>query len=337
MREGRYFPERKKQTKTVAELADRYIAEVCPEKKRGDEIARLLTWWKTEHGHRLLGELTPEALADIRDKLGTKPSARGKGDVIISGATVNRYMGALSQALTMAAREWGWIADNPVRRVTRRKESRGRVRMLTDAERDRLLVACRASGAWYLEPVTILALSTGMRRGEILGLRWPDIDLKRGRLTLEDTKNGERRGVALVGPARDTLGELSKLRRVDTDLVFPGTGSFEHSWIRAVGKAKLADFRFHDLRHTAASYLAMNGASPSEIAAVLGHKTLAMVKRYAHLHDAHVADVMGRMADKFLGDVKVGSLVREGRAVDSRPVVVPLTTRKGSLRGEVAG
>jgi hypothetical protein len=73
-----------------------------------------------------------------------------------------------------------------------------------------------------------------------------------------------------------------------------------------VGKAKLADFRFHDLRHTAASYLAMDGASPSEIAAVLGHKTLAMVKRYAHLHDAHVADVMGRMAEKFLGGVKAG-------------------------------
>jgi len=310
MREGRHFPERRKQTKTVAELADRYIREVCPEKKRGDEIERLLRWWKAEHGHRVLSELTPEVLAEIRDKLGAKPSGRGKGGGTISGATVNRYMGALSQVLTMASREWGWMAENPVRRLTRRKETRGRVRMLSESEREKLLEACRASGAWYLESVVILALATGMRRGEILGLRWPDIDLRRARLTLEDTKNGERRGVTLARPALAVLTELGKVRRIDTDLVFPGTGSFEHSWGRAVRKAKIIDFRFHDLRHTAASYLAMSGCTPSEIGAVLGHKTLAMVQRYAHLHDEHLAGVVGRMADRFLADVKPSLAVK---------------------------
>jgi len=325
MKEGRFFPERRKQTKTLAELADRYIREVCPEKKSAAEITRLLEWWKAEHGHLVLANLTAEALTEIRDELATKPSARGKGGSIISGSTVNRYMGALSQALTMASREWGWMTDNPIRNVTKKKETRGRVRMLTDGERDKLLVACRASGAWYLEPAVILALCTGMRRGEILGLRWADIDLKRARLTLDETKNGERRGVALAGPALEVLKELAKVRIIDNDRVFHGTGSFEHSWQRAVTKAKIIDFRFHDLRHTAASYLAMKGASPSEIAAVLGHKTLQMVKRYAHLHDEHIAGVVSRMVETNLGGVTYSGPTAK---VAPKGEVVPLPVRR---------
>lgn len=329
MREGRFFPERQAAQRTLAELVDRYTAEVCPEKKSGPHTARLLAWWKAEHGYRVLADLTPEVLAELRDKLGAKTNEQGRRNEgkRISGSTVNRYMAALSHALTMASREWGWIRDNPMRRVTKKKEGRGRVRILSDSERERLLAACRASGAWYLEPAVILALSTGMRQGEILGLRWPDLDLKRDRLVLEDTKNGDRRGVALVGPARDVLADLSKYRRIDTDLVFPETGSFRWSWLRAVRRAKIIDFRFHDLRHTAASYLAMNGATPSEIAAVLGHRTLAMVKRYAHLHDEHIEGVMNRMSERFLADVKPSPIVKPARA---KGEVVPLRRRRAT-------
>ena len=329
MKAGRYFPERKKLTKTLAELVDRYVADVAPSKKNCPEIIRQLAWWKAEHGHLVLANLTTESLADIRDELARKPTGRGKSGSLISGSTVNRYMGVLSQALTMASREWGWMRDNPIRNVTKKKETRGRVRMLTDSERDKLLVACRASGAWYLEPCVILALSTGMRRGEILGLRWPDIDLGRARLTLDDTKNSERRGVPLAGPALAVLTALAKVRVIDNDRVFHGTGSFEHAWQRAVSKAKILDFRFHDLRHTAASYLAMKGASPSEIAAVLGHKTLAMVKRYAHLHDEHIAGVVSRMVAANLGGVTYSGPTPKGAPKPSPlAAVVPLPVRR---------
>ncbi len=329
MKAGRHFPERRAAGRTLAELVDRYVAEVCPEKKSGPHTERLLGWWKTEHGYRVLADLTPEVLAEIRDALAAKSNDQGRRNEgkRISGSTVNRYMAALSHALTMASREWGWIRDNPMRRVTKKKEGRGRVRILTDSERERLLTACRASGAWYLEPVVILALATGMRQGEILGLRWPDVDLKRDRLVLDDTKNGDRRGIALAGPARDVLAELSKLRRVDTDEVFPETSSFRWAWLRAVRRAKVLDFRFHDLRHTCASFLAMNGATPSEIAAVLGHRTLAMVKRYAHLHDEHIEGVMSRMADRFLADVKASPIVKgPTKGAD----VVPIRRRRAS-------
>lgn len=325
MREGRFFPERDAARRTVAELCDKYIADVCPEKKDEKKSKRLLEWWKDNHGYRVLADLTPKALTDIRDDIAARTLPDGRR---ISGATVNRYLAALSHALTMASREWGWMADNPMRRVTKRKESRGRVRMLTDAERGRLLRACRESGSGALEPAVLIALCTGMRQGEITGLRWPDVDLRNQRLILHDTKNGERRGVPLAGPALAVLTELGKARRIDTDLVLPETGSLRHAWARAVRKAKLVDFRFHDLRHTAASYLAMNGCTPSEIAAVLGHKTLAMVKRYAHLHDAHVASVVSKMVEANLADVWEGP--RSPKAEDPNAKVVTLRPRRAT-------
>jgi len=300
LREGRHFPERVAQSRTLAELIDRYVADVCPDKKGGAKTAMQLRQWKDELGFRVLSDLNPEAIAEARDKMAARVMASGKR---IAGATINRYMAALSTALTTASREWGWIRDNPMRRVSKKKEARGRVRMLSDAEREKLLAACRDSGAAYLEPVVILALATGMRQGEILGLRWPDVDLARARLVLEETKNGERRGVALKGPALEVMRRQSKVRALDDDRVFPGTSSFRWAWNRAIKRSKILDFKFHDLRHTAASYLAMNGCTPSEIAAVLGHKTLQMVKRYAHLHDEHVAGVLERMADKFLSGI----------------------------------
>ena len=133
----------------------------------------------------------------------------------------------------------------------------------------------------------LLALCTGMRRGEVLGLEWRDVDFQRRQVTLRQTKNGSRRSVPLVSPAYEVLEARRKLRRLDTPLIFPGRKNprmpdaaiqpkdLTKPWETARQKARLADFRFHDLRHSAASYLAMSGASTLEIAAILGHKTPA--------------------------------------------------------------
>jgi integrase len=141
----------------------------------------------------------------------------------------------------------------------------------------------------------------------LLSLRWPDVDLKRGTLTFQQTKNGERRTVPLTGPALALMQQHARVRRIDTVLVFPNkTGKrpvgIREAWEYAVKRADVADFRFHDLRHTFASYLAMNGASLLEIAEVLGHKTLAMVKRYAHLSEAHTRGVVERMNRAVFGE-----------------------------------
>jgi integrase len=191
--------------------------------------------------------------------------------------------------------------------VSKPREPRGRVRFLSDEERYRLLGACRESLNPSLHTIVVLALSTGARRGELLSLCWPDVDLQRGTLTFHETKNRERRTVPLAGQAFVLTQQHAKVRRLGTLLVFPdptGTrpANIRAAWQGAVRRARIEDFHFHDLRHSAASYLAMNGASLLEIAEVLGYKTLAMVKRYAHLTEGHTRSVVERMNKAVFGD-----------------------------------
>ncbi len=150
----------------------------------------------------------------------------------------------------------------------------------------------------------ILALTTGARQGELLGLRWKDVDFEREALIFHHTKNGERRVAPLAGKAIPSLRSLKSLRVFGDDRVFANSQGRAHFprryWYRALHEAGIEDFRFHDLTHTAASYLAMSGATLSEIAEILGHKTLQMVKRYAHLSEEHKSSVVHRMAEKLL-------------------------------------
>lgn len=285
--EGRHFPERAAARRTLGELVERYKRDVCPKKKDGAKQGRQLDVWAERLGARSLLDVTPDAIVEARDAL----LREGR-----SGPTVNRYLAALSHAFTVAVKQWGWLTDNPCRRVSRERESRGIVRFLSDAERERLLSAC-AEGPFFLLPAVLLALATGMRAGELAGLRWADVDLERGWLVLHATKNGERRGLRIPGPVVEALRAYGGTRWLEGDRVFP---TLRRAWEAAVDLAELEDFRFHDLRHTTASYLAMNGATPSEIAAVTGHKTLAMVKRYAHLSETHVSGLVDRMAQRFL-------------------------------------
>lgn len=309
IREGRHFKTTEAKRHTMAELVDRYINNVLPAKPKAiRKQTALLQWWRAEIGSNTLADVTPSMIAECRDKLANGITSHAK---LRSPATVNRYLAALSIALTTAVKEWGWLEDSPMRKVTKPKESRGRVRFLSDDERMRLLKICKESSNPYLYVVVVLALSTGMRQGEIMGLTWDVVDLNQGRAILHETKNGERRAVAITGHALELLKELSKVRRIDSNLLFPSKENapqkpqkpmdLRSPWETAVKKAELRDFKFHDLRHSAASYLAMNGASLAEIAEVLGHKTLQMVKRYAHLSEGHTARVVESMNQKIFG------------------------------------
>ena len=304
IREGRHFKTSEAKRHTVSELIDRYRREVLsgkPERKRRDQ-ERHLDWWAAQIGTHRLSDLSPALIAEHREKLRSGMTVRKRRR---APGTVNRYLTSLSHALTVAVREWGWVADNPVRKVAKLKEPRGRVRFLSDEERDRLLTACSDSADPQLYPLVVLALSTGARRGELLGLRWPDVDLRRGVAVLHETKNDERRALPLAGLALELLQEQAGVRRIDSDLIFAGpTGraTFPRAaWEAALTAAQIEDFRFHDLRHSAASYLAMSGATLAEIAEVLGHKTLAMVKRYSHLTEQHTSAVVARMNERIFG------------------------------------
>ena len=277
---------------TLGDLLDRYRRDVLPTKSPGTarNDAHYLAWWSDRLGDVRLSALKPVHVAANRDRLA----------LTCQPATVNRYLAFLSHAFSVAITEWEWLSANPLQRVKRFPEPRGRVRFLSDVERQRLLEACAASAQPLLVPVVVLALSTGARKMELLGLTWHDVDLRRGQLMLAETKNRERRAVPLTGRALAMMQELARVRRIDTALCFPRRDSrrpidLRYAWTQALAAAQIEDCRFHDLRHSAASYLAMNGASLVDIAEVLGHKTLQMVKRYAHLSEAHTTRVVAAM------------------------------------------
>lgn len=329
IREGRHFKTTEAKKHTVGELLERYIQDVLPQKPKSQkkQTAQLL-WWKDQIGNYLLSDLTPALIGEKRDELLRGTTCRG---TVRSTATVMRYLSALSHACSIAVKEWGWMEDSPMRKVTKLRESRGRVRFLEEGDRLRLLQACKESTNSHLYPVVLLAMSTGMRYGEIINLTWSDVDLLRKRIILQETKNGERRAVPVAGLALELLIELEKRRSNDINLLFPKLRSTKNStsegetsgflkeevkrvqkvqkptqlrtaWCTALKKAKIDNFRFHDLRHCAASYLAMSGASLAEIADILGHKTLSMVKRYSHLSDLHKHSVVEKMNKHFLGE-----------------------------------
>jgi len=157
-------------------------------------------------------------------------------------------------------------------------------------------------------PFVYCALSSGARAGELLQLEWDDVDLAKGVALIHDSKNSEGRKLYIRGRALDLLRDYARVRHLGSPGVFllnSGallTGSKYGKLFRdALAKAGIRDFRFHDLRHTAASYLAMSGASLIEIQQVLGHRTPAMVSRYAHMTEAHVEAVVDRIMSKKLG------------------------------------
>lgn len=298
---GENVPSSEARKRTLADAIDRYLAVTLPQskyQKNASEQHRLLAWWKGELGSRPLFGITPATIAEIRDKLAIEKTPKGKR---LSGATINRRITALSGVLTVAVTEYGWLTKNPIPNVRRMPDSKARERFLSDAERKALLAACAASEHEALLPLAQLALATGARKGELLGLLWEGVNLERRTAHFADTKNGESRTVPLAAPAVATLKTWSR-GRLRVGPVFPYTkNQIEKPWQAARKAAGLPDFRFHDLRHSAASYLAMSGASLMDIAAILGHKTLAMVKRYSHLSEQHTRAAVDRMAEKFLG------------------------------------
>lgn len=303
--EGRHFKHTEAKRRTVQELVDRYCLEVLPEKSRqtARKQSRQLEAWASFLGRETpLADVTPARIAEYRDRL----VREGR-----SGPTANRYLAALSHAFTVARKEWGWVAENPVMEVSKKKENPGRLRYLSPEEIERLLAACEESSNRLLHTVVLLALTTGMRKGEILGLTWDRVDLKTGRVTLEETKNGERRIIPVPEASLKELQEVAVVRRIDSSFVFPGANpmhpiELRKPWEKALREAEIEDFRFHDLRHTAASYLAMDGVDMLTIADILGHKTLQMVKRYSHLADEHRANALNRLAEIVMGGINAG-------------------------------
>lgn len=313
---GRHFGESKRHT--LNELMDSYEQSAKhQELKSAKEMRARLSWWRTKFGEKLLQEITPAIVAQGRDALNNENLTvrRRNDDGMVSrvsiekkrsGATTNRFLAALSSVCSYGVKELGWIERNPVERVTKPRENKGRVRFLDEVELPRFLDACRKHDDLYL--AVLLSLTTGGRHSEIMSLRWGQIDLKTGRATLYagTTKNDDARVLPLVGEAFSLLQNRAKVRSLIDDRIFPPTRLAKKSdflnlrtpFVSALEEAGINNFHWHDLRHTCASYLAMSGVSGLEISKILGHRTMSMVSRYAHLAPARVSDIGNALAIK---------------------------------------
>jgi integrase len=265
----------------------------------------MLDWWISEFGHITLDKLRPELVAEGRRKLSVRALPGGGGT--LSGATVNRYLAALSAVCKWAWKELRWLPSNPVLAVSKARESREIVRYLSEAERKALLSACRESPDPNINTAVLLALATGARYSNIRNLTWADVDMIEWRLRFLETKNGHPRYVPVVGQAQAALQAQLDRDPIKSGWVFKGgrddaPADIDKAWRRVRSAAGLVNFRFHDLRHTTASYLTMNGATLAEVAEALGHRTLVMAKRYSHQSGEHVRATLERMAGKFLDD-----------------------------------
>jgi integrase len=313
LRAGRYMHRVEAQKHTVKELLEDYRMKVLIPTKPKEERSQgpQLEWWIQKLGAYSLADLTPAAIAKCRDELLQTPFGRNN-DRMRTPATVVRYMAVLSHAFNVAVKEWQWMTESPMNRVSKPKVNNERMRYLADDEQVRLLDAAKKSQNIFLYTILITALSTGMRYSEIMTLRWRDVLLDEkddfGLILLKTTKNGEPRGVPVVKNACVAIKTLRQKHaarhrgHIKSDsLLFPSEDDPEtpveirKAWDTALRRAEITNFRFHDLRHTAASYLAMEGATAPEIAEILGHKSLQMVKRYSHFNKAHIAKVMSKM------------------------------------------
>lgn len=218
-------------------------------------------------------------------------------------SSVNRELALLRHMLSKAV-DWGYLDSNPAKKVNPFKEPPGRVRYLSEGERERLLDSC--SG--MLKYVVLTAMLTGMRKSELQGLTWDDVRLDEGVITLRKTKNNEIRSIPI---SRELLPVLRSLRdsMPFTHHVFSKPdgrpyGNWRKAFDSACIRAGVRDFRFHDLRHTFASYLAMAGHSAFTIQALTGHKTLAMVQRYTHLSNEYLRSAVDEIGEKVVKPAK---------------------------------
>lgn len=305
LKAGRYMNDLLATRYTMGQVIDRYIEEVLESKTSkpryaANQRAQLL-WWKETVGTSLISNCNQYVISAAVQKLS------GKNYTIRKKGTINRYLACLSHVFNTAIKKWGWANINPIAIMEKPKEPRGRIRFLSQDELTVLLAGAVKVMSKPLYLVIMFALTTAARKGEIFNLKVKDLDLQRKVAVIYETKNHEPRQLYLTDSVCDLLEAWLLERNPRSAYVFSSRistlpMSIEKEWRELLKVCKLNDFRFHDLRHTAASYYAMNGTDPATLAEILGHKQLKMVKRYAHLSTSHIANVVrktgGNMYEK---------------------------------------
>ena len=276
--EGDYFEKLVGRKKMFKDMMDKFMVEHAPKVSRNMQIsyASSLTHLNPFFCESNLLSISPKMVSRykvLRNSEGAAP------------ASINRELSMLSVAFNVAIKEWEWLKENPVSRVSNEKENNARDRWLTEEEEKCLL---ENSPGWLGE-IIIFSLNTGLRLGELISLEWSRVDIDKKTIFIDKTKNGDRKTIPLNKNALKVINSLSKVRNIKNDYVFLNRRSgkinpvsLSVAFRRSLEKAKITNFRFHDLRHCFATRMAQKGIDLYMISKLLGHKNIKMTQRYAH-------------------------------------------------------
>jgi integrase len=281
---GVFVPQDELDRTTLAQALDRYAREVTPTKKGAcTEQRRIAQLKRHSLAARYIASIRSVDLARYRDE---------RLHAGIGANTIRLELALLSHVFEVARKDWGMESlTNPVKSIRKVSLPAGRERRLVDDEEARLLGYCEDTKNLRLKCAIQLAIATGMRRGELVGLRWSNIDLQRKVAVLPDTKNGTTRRVPLSSKAVTALVAIPK--RDDDRVIAVHPDWLTWQFQVACSALGIDGLRFHDLRHEAVSRLFERGLNMMEVASVSGHKSLSMLKRYTHLRAEDLAAKLG--------------------------------------------
>src|SRR3989442_3675759 len=289
--ENRYFPPNRQLGRMpFKDFAQMYLEREGPLLKSiRTERNRVLAWAR-EFGSRPLGQITRAEIEAWRRERKSK----------CRPSTINRFMSGLRRLFSLAV-EWELLEESPMKGMKFLRENNARTRYLSLEECQRLIASCIAP---HIRALVTVALHSGMRLGEILDLHWYDLDFASGFILVRDSKNGESRHV----PMDATLFALFRAypRRPGTDLVFSSRCGghivdVRTGFLNSCKRAELTDLHFHDLRHTFASQFVMAGGDLYILKEILGHKSITMTQRYAHLSPTYKIKAIDRMNTLWAG------------------------------------
>lgn len=283
--EGKWFEKLPGEEKTFKEMMEKYLNEYASKRLSEKSFRGYAKKPISYLGDYTLSEITPKTINQYKVK---------RGNDGVGPASINRELATMKRAFNLAIKEWEWVKENPVARISMEEENNKRDRWLTIEEGERLLRVCPS---WLRELVTF-ALNTGMRLGEIISLEWKGVDLFRKTVTVFKSKNKEPRTIPINETVFEMLKGKTKVKSI-SGLVFHSPThtklhitSIDHAFKKAVKSAKIEDFHFHDLRHTFATRLVQLGKDLYKVQKLLGHKTPSMTQRYAHHYPESLRDAV---------------------------------------------
>ena len=276
--EGSYFEKLVGRNKTFGDMMDKFMAEHAPTVSENTQRSY------TTSLKFLLPHFGDSNLISISPKMISRYKVLRKGDGV-KPATVNRELAMLSKAFSLAAKEWEWLKDNPVSRVSKEKENNARDRWLSKDEEKRLL----DNSPEWIKQIIIFSLNTGLRLGELTGLEWSRVDISNKTILIDNSKNGEQRTIPLNKYALDVVKQRLRVKSLKYDYVFINRyswkinpNSLRDAFRKILRKVEIDDFRLHDLRHSFATRLTQSDVDLYKISKLLGHKDIKMTQRYAH-------------------------------------------------------